>query len=60
MRHVSNTSSPLNTSTVPAAIHSDASALPTKMLISDVAISTHSPTMKKLPHALKSRLLTTA
>ena len=30
------------------------------MLISDVAISTQSPTMKKLPHALKSRLLTTA
>jgi hypothetical protein len=60
MRQVSNTSRPLNTSTVPAAIQSEPSALGKNQLMIDVAISTQRPTMKKLPHALKSRLLTSA
>jgi len=58
--HVSNTSMPLNTSTVAPAIQSDAVWFWKNMLSSDVAISTQRPIVKKLPHALKSRRLTKA
>ena len=45
---------------MPPAIQSEPSVLGKNQLMIEVTISTHSPTMKKLPHALKSRLLNTA
>ena len=60
MRHVSNTSSPLKTSTPTLEMTRLVAALCMKMLSSIAASSTHSPTVKKLPHALKSRWLSMA
>ena len=56
-RHVSNTSRPLKISTPTADIHRYAPTLATNELMISATMSTTSPTVRKLPHALKSRRL---
>ena len=59
-RHVSNTSRPLKSSVPTPAIQRSATTLRKNRLSSEVPMSTHRPTVRKPPQALKSRRLTNA
>ena len=60
IRQVSKTKRPLNTITPIAEIQTPLAALPKNALRIIARNRTNRPTMKKLPHALKSRRLNTA